>query len=613
MNIYKIFTLLIVFIFSFHMKSQGIKKVEPPNWWTGMENKNLQLLVYGNKIAEFEVSVNYNGVKIAKINTVENPNYLFVDLIIEKNTKPGKFELLFKKESQKLTYTYELKEKNKNTGIHSGFNSSDVIYLVMPDRFANGNPKNDSMPGMLEKSNRSNPDGRHGGDLKGIRDHLDYFKNLGVTALWLNPCLEANLKNTSYHGYAISDFYKVDPRHGTNEEYQLLAEECHKSGLKIIMDMIFNHSASTHWFIKDMPSKDWVHQFPEFTRSNYRGEVASDPYASDKDKYLLEKGWFDITMPDLNQENPYLANYLIQNSIWWIEFAGLDGIRMDTYPYPYQPFMKDWVDKVMKEYPGFNIVGESWLQHVATTAFWQKDFASKQAPNTFLPSVTDFPFHYSIIKALNDPDSWTGGLFELYYVLAQDFLYPNPKNNLIFLDNHDLTRIYSSLNYNFNKFKTAMAILLTSRGIPQIYYGTEILMDGGAQGDGLKRQDFPGGWDGDKMNAFTMKNMSVDRLAAFEYTKKLLNWRKGKDVIHNGALKHFIPENETYVYFRYNDKETVMVLINKSNARIVNLARFNEHLKDFKTAKDVVTDEVFENIDQIYMEGFSTRILELKK
>ena len=598
---------------SISMASQNLYKVEPPNWWAGMENPNLQLLVYGKNISKYEVSLNYQGVKLNKTNKVENPNYLFLDLLIEKDSKPGVFNIDFKTAKSSFSYQYELKAKENNPDKQKGFNSSDVIYLLMPDRFANGNPANDNVEGMLEKANRMDPNGRHGGDLKGIRDHLDYFSKLGITALWLNPVLEANLKNVTYHGYAISDFYKVDPRHGSNEEYKTMVDECHQKGLKVIMDMIFNHSASTHWFIKDMPMKDWVHQFPEFTNSNYRGEVASDPYASELDKTLFSKGWFDSSMPDLSQENPFVANYLIQNSIWWIEYSGIDGIRMDTYPYPNQEMMAEWVKRVLQEYPKFNIVGEAWLQHIATTAYWQKDFVHNVGFNSNLPSVTDFPVTYAITKALNEPDSWAGGLSELYYVLAQDFLYPNPNMNLIFADNHDVTRIYTSLQHNFNKFKMAMTILYTMRGIPQIYYGTEILMDGDkSNGDGYLRQDFPGGWAGDKMNAFTRENLSSDRLMALDFTTKLLNWRKTCKVAHTGKLMHFIPEKGTYVYFRYYDDAAIMVVVNKTDAHNLKTKRYNEILQHYKKAKDVISGETFDDLNTIWMEGYSARILELK-
>jgi glycosidase len=587
-------------------------RIEPPIWWIGMEEPFLQIMVYGKNIAKAEPEINYKGLKILKKHTVENPNYLFIDLQIDESTKPGIFTINFTLGNKSLSCNYELKTKLADVKKHNGFNSSDVIYLIMPDRFANGNPALDNQENMLEKVDRKNPDGRHGGDLKGISSHLDYFNKLGVTTLWLNPVFESNMPKLSYHGYAITDFYKIDTRFGTNDDYRQLVDDCHKSGLKIIMDMVFNHCASEHWFIKDLPSKDWIHQFPEFTRSNYRGEVAADPYASEKDALLLEKGWFDTTMPDLNQENEFLSNYLIQNSIWWIEFSGIDGIRMDTYPYPKKEMMVNWVKRVIKEYPRFNIVGESWLQKESHTAYWQKGFPSSDGYNSHLPCVTDFPLNYAVIKALNQPESWTGGLSELYYVLSQDFLYPDPNSNLIFPDNHDLQRIYSALNHNFNKFKMAMSFYMTTRGIPQIYYGTEILMDGdGSVSHGFMRQDFPGGWPGDKVNAFSGKNLGTERSMALDFMVKLLHWRKSCKIVHSGKLKHFIPDNGTYVYFRYSGEGTIMVILSKKDAHSLKTERYKEILEHYKKARDVISGEIFDNLSEIWMEGYAARILEL--
>jgi len=594
--------------------AQDIKRIEPPNWWIGMKDQNLQLLVYGDKIAGANVSLKYKDVKLVKINKTENPNYLFLDIKIGEKAKAGKLNFIFSKAGNNFSYGYELTARKKDPKAHQGFNSSDVIYLLMPDRFSNGNPQNDNVEGMLEKSDRNKPNGRHGGDIQGIRNNLGYLAGLGVTALWLNPVLENNMPDYSYHGYAITDFYKTDPRFGSNEEYKQLVTESHEKGLKVIMDMVFNHCGTGYWWMEDLPSEDWVHQFSEFTRSNYRAPVVSDPYSSEKDYTIMEKGWFDVHMADLNQDNPFLANYLIQNSIWWVEYSGIDGIRMDTYPYPQKDMMADWVKRVLAEYPDFNIVGEAWLQKEAITAYWQKDVNNRDGYNSHLPSVTDFPLYFALIKALNKPESWTGGLMELYYVLAQDFLYSDPNMNLIFPDNHDLNRFYTSLNHNLNKFKVGLAFIMTTRGIPQIYYGTEILMDGNEhEGHGFIRQDFPGGWEGDKMDAFKQMNLSPDRIEAYKFTKKLLNWRKTASVVHNGKLKHFIPENGSYVYFRYTEKETIMVIINKNSSQNLDLNRYSENMKGFTKAKDIITDEEFSGLNSIWMEGFSIRILELAK
>ncbi len=606
--IISLFTLIIM-----NTLAQDIKRVEPPNWWVGMKNQNLQLLVYGDKIAEADVSINSKSVKLLKVNKVENSNYLFLYVEISKKAKAGTVKINFNKNGKSFDYDYELKARENNSANRKGFNSSDVIYLLMPDRFANGNPNNDNVEGMLEKADRNNPDGRHGGDIQGIRNNLDYIADLGFTAIWLNPVLETNMPKVSYHGYAITDFYNVDPRHGSNKEYKQLVNESHKKGLKVIMDMVFNHCGLSHWWMKDLPSKDWIHQFDEFTRTNYRAPVVSDPHSSKTDKDLMEKGWFDHSMPDLNQDNKFLANYLIQNSIWWVEFSGIDGIRMDTQPYPEKNMMANWAKAVFNEYPNFNIVGEAWLQKESMTAYWQKNARNKDKYNSYTPSITDFPLHYSLIKALNDKDSWTDGIMSLYYTLAQDFVYDDPYINVIFTDNHDVRRIYSSLNHNLNKLKIAAAFILTTRGIPQMYYGTEILMDGNDyEGHGQIRQDFPGGWKGDKVNAFKQENLSKDKLEAYNYFKTLLNWRKSNKAIHNGELTHFIPENGVYVYLRHTKDEAVMVIINKSNSKTIDTKRYSEFLSKYSKATDIISKEKITDLKNILMEGMSVRILELE-
>lgn len=589
-------------------------RIEPPNWWVGMADPFVQLLVYGAKITKYKVEVKHQGIKLLKVSKAENPNYLFIDLLITSLAEPGNIEIIFYSNDISFTYSYELFERDKKEDSNKGFDQSDVVYLIMPDRFANGNPAFDNVGGMLDKVDRRKTSARHGGDLKGIRKNLEYLVNLGVTALWLNPVFENNMPDYSYHGYAITDFYNVDSRLGNNFEYKELVDECHTKGLKVIMDMVFNHCGSHHWFYKDLPMQDWVHQFSNFTRTNYRNSVICDPYSSEYDENLQNNGWFDTTMPDLNQKNRFVANYLIQNSIWWCEFSGIDGIRMDTYPYPDKEVMSEWVKRVKDEYPKLNIVGEAWLDHESMTAFWQKDSVLPNEYNSYLPSVTDFPLYSAIINALNNKESWDTGLIELYNVLAQDFLYPDASLNLIFADNHDVDRIYTSLNHNFNKFKMAMVFLLTTRGVPQIYYGTEILMDGeGSSCHGNLRQDFPGGWPDDLVNAFTGKNLSADRLSAMTFMKKLLKWRKTNKTIHYGALKHFIPENGDYVFFRYDEENTIMVILHKSNSSKVSTWRYNEFLSEFSSATDILSGEIFNNLDSIWMEGFSARILELKK
>jgi glycosidase len=439
--------------------------------------------------------------------------------------------------------------------------------------------------------------------------------NSGFTAVWLNPFLENNQPAFSYHGYAISDFYKTDPRYGTNDLFVKLVDDAHAKGLKIIMDMIFNHCGSGHWFYKDLPSEDWIHQHKEFTRSNFRAPTVSDPYASKADQEQMVTGWFDKNMPDLNQKNPILATYLIQNSIWWIEFAGLDGIRVDTQPYPYKEFMAEWSKAVMVEYPDFNIVGEAWLQKIPITAYFQKGANNKDGYNSYMPSVTDFPMYNAISEAFNEKEGWSAGMAKLYYVLAQDFAYPNPGNLVIFPDNHDLSRYYETLGKDIRKYKMGLAYLLTTRGIPQIYYGTEILMDGKEQeGHGFIRKDFPGGWQGDTKNAFRADGRTDEQNDAYNFLTTLLNWRKNNEIIHSGKLMHFLPEDGIYVVFRYNDTGAVMLVLNNNEAddKDLQMARFNEILKNYSAGKEIISNTKITNLSVLKVPAKSAMIIELE-
>jgi len=574
-------------------------------------------MIYGKDISTLEPEIDYPGVTTGEVIRVENPNYLFVNLTFDKDVQPGSFDIRFMENGDKTAgFEYKLLKRDTGSAERKGFDKTDVIYLLMPDRFANGDPTNDNMPGMLEKADRNNPDGRHGGDIKGIAEHLDYISNLGVTAIWMNPLLENNNPKYSYHGYAITDFYNIDPRFGTNEDYANLVKSSHEKGLKVIMDMIFNHASIYNRLIKDLPSEDWIHQFDKFTRSNFRASTIPDPHASEYDKNIFLTGWFDTHMADLNQKNELLVNYLIQNSIWWIEFSGIDGIRIDTQPYSEKDFITKWSSRIFEEYPAFNVVGEAWLQKESVTAYFQKDAPNRDGYNSGIPSVTDFPMYYALSKAFNERDGWTEGLAKVYYVLAQDFLYSAPENNLIFCDNHDLDRIYSSLGENFGKWKMAMATLLTMRGIPMIYYGTEILMTGNAgDGHGFIRKDFPGGWPGDKTNAFTQEGRTKQQNEAFGFLQNLLKWRKSNDAVHFGELKHFVPSEDTYVYFRHFDDKCIMVALNNSpNAvRALGTGKFNECLKKFNYAVNIVTGETINYLDAFSLPPKSVLMLEFRK
>jgi glycosidase len=593
-----------------------IERVEPMFWWVDMQNPHLQILIHGNHISEYDVSLNYPGVKIERTIKTDNANYLFVNLLIEKGTQAGKFDLIFSDNGKiKATYSYELKARKEDSANRKGYDTSDVMYLLMPDRFANGDPKNDSVDGMKDKLDREKPDGRHGGDIQGIIDHLDYLEELGITALWCTPLMEDNQAKVSYHSYAITDYYKIDARYGSNEDYARLSAEAKKRGIKLIMDVVTNHCGLSHGWMKDLPSSDWVHTFPEYTQTNHRKSTTNDPYVSKIDYEHNFNGWFDTSMPDLNQKNELLVTYFAQNIIWWIEYADLQGIRIDTYPYNDKNGMARICKSIMSEYPRMNIVGECWLETPAELAYWQKGTDNYDHFNSELPAVMDFSLYFSILKAFNKKDTWNEGLICLYNSLAQDYLYGNPYNLLVFAENHDTDHIMSVFNGDINKYKALMTFLATTRGIPQLYSGTEILLEGKkSDGDGKMRVDFPGGWEGDERNAFTAKGRTAKENEAFDYLKKLLNWRKKNPVIHSGKLMHYIPENNTYVYFRSNAEKTVMVVINKNEKKFnLNLKRFAQGLGSFTSGKDVISDKEYDlSKRSILLAPNTSLILELK-
>ena len=568
-----------------------IRRVEPAFWWAGMKNPNLQLLVYGPQISELTPVVNYPGVSVKQTIRVENPNYLFIDLDLS-GAKPGVFAIDFKEKGKTVhAYSYRLLEREKGSSQRKGFDPTDVMYLITPDRFANGDPSNDNMEGMDERLNRTFKGGRHGGDIKGIADHLDYLAGMGFTAIWLNPLLENNMKEYSYHGYSTTDFYKVDPRYGSNEDYVDLIRKAHSKDIRIIMDMILNHCGSEHWWMKDLPSKDWFNYEGKFVPTSHRMEVVMDPYASAADKKKYTDGWFVNTMPDMNQRNPLMATYLIQNTIWWIEYSGLDGIRMDTYPYPDAGFMSDWTKAVMEEYPHFNIVGEVWNGNPAIVSYWQRGKINSDGYVSYLPSLMDFPVQETLGRALPQKETqYDSGLVLLYRIMVNDFLYPDAANLVVFPDNHDMDRFYTRVGENLNWFKQGVMFLLTTRGIPQIYYGSEVLMTNTPSGDhGSIRSDFPGGWQGDKVNAFTGQGLSKEAAETQQWMKKLLNWRKTASAVHQGKLIQFVPEDGVYVFFRYDEKQKVMVIVNKNEQPYnLKLARFAEVLQGAAQAYDVL-------------------------
>lgn len=606
------FILILFFTLSKIWAQDPIERVEPPNWWVDMEYNVIEVLVYGKDIASYKVTLDaYKGVSLKTIKTVENSNYLFITLDISKEAFAGELQLKFSKaDADVITYSYPIKDRVLNRRNIEGFDSSDAIYLITPDRFANGDVTNDEVAGLKEKLNRNDKGGRHGGDVAGMVDHLDYIKNLGFTAIWTNPILENNMSSYSYHGYATTDFYKVDPRYGSNASFKAMCDKASEKGMKVIMDMIANHSGLEHWWIKDLPSKDWINQWDTYTQTNHKKTVILDPYATKKDKKIFFDGWFVPTMPDLNQRNKSMANYLIQNTLWWIEYSGISGIRMDTYPYPDMYFMNDWTKAVMKEYPNFNIVGEEWVLRPTIVSYWQKGKQNTNGYTSELKSVMDFPLQNALVNSLNDTESWNA----VYEELGQDYLYPDPKNLVVFPDNHDMSRIFTQLNEDEELLKLALTYIATIRGIPQIYYGTEVLMKNkGTEDHGIIRSDFPGGWSNDQVNAFTGKGLSKPQLEIKNYIAKLFNWRKNNTIIHEGNLIHFATTNNVYVFFRYIENEKIMVVLNKDDdSMTINMKEYEEVLKGNLTGRDILTEKHFKDVNSLTITGKSALVIELE-
>jgi glycosidase len=593
-----------------------IDRVEPPFWYADMQNPEVQILFYGKNIAQNEVAVS-NNVMINNIRKTENPNYLFVT-IDTKNVAAQELTFSFSK-NKKVAFTqkYDLRKRKENSRLRKSYDASDMMYLIMPDRFANGNPNNDSDNSVVEKADRKNPGGRHGGDIEGIINHIDYLKELGVTALWSTPMCEDNDKTYSYHTYGQSDVYRIDPRYGANEEYVKLAAALHQNDMKLIKDYVTNHWGAEHWMFKDMPTYDWFHQFPGYKQSNYRMTTQYDTNASKIDAKMCMDGWFVPSMPDLNQSNPLVLNYLTQNAIWWIEYADLDGFRVDTYSYNDKEGIAKWTKAITDEYPYFNIVGEVWMHDQAQISYWQKDspIAKIQSYNSYLPSVMDFTLHDTFGSVFNeDKTNWNDGMFKVYENFVNDFLYANTNNILTFVENHDTNRFNQIYKNDFKKYQMAMTLLATVRGIPQLYYGSEIGMAGDkGKGDADIRQDFPGGWNGDANNAFTKQGRTAEQQKFFEFSSKLFTWRKSKEVIHSGKMTHYLPDNNVYVYFRHNDKETVMVVVNNApDTQKINSTRFQENIKSFISGVDILSGKTINLKNEITIEGKTALILELK-
>lgn len=594
-------------------RAMEIKKVAPSFWWAGMKNPELQILLYGEELALSDVSVSGEGIYLKETVRQDNPNYLLLYFDLSE-AKAQTFQILLKSGKKERRISYELKARGRKGEEVKGFTSEDVLYLIMPDRFANGCPENDVIDGMREKTvNRADGFARHGGDLQGISNHLDYIADFGATAIWLNPTQENDMESGSYHGYAITDYYQIDRRFGSNEDFCALVEKAHEKDLKVVMDMIFNHCGSENYLFKDKPSKEWFNYRSNYVQTSFKTASVMDIHASAYEKKIATDGWFASVMPDFNQRNRHVARYLIQSSIWWIEYAGINGIRQDTHPYADFDFMSQWCKEVLDEYPYFNIVGETWLNSNVLVSYWQKDSRLAAPLNSNLPTVMDFPLQALMNQAFDEETGeWGGGLYKLYDYQTQDLVYANSMNLLTFLDNHDTSRFAQTdeMAKNLKRYKQAMVFLLTTRGIPQIYYGTEILMTGDkGKGDGDLRKDFPGGWQGDTRNCFAKNGRTALENEAFEFTRQLLNWRKGNQVIGKGNLKHYSIQNGVYVYRReFNGKSVVVIQNGTEDSKELDLTPYQEILPK-QTATDVLTGKNVNLSGKLHLNGRENLLL----
>lgn len=597
-----------------------IQYLHPTNWWVGMKNPNLQLLVYGQNISKAKVSLNYSGVKIKKTQTTSNPNYLFVDLEIAKTAKAGKMQLVFSNGNAKNTQSFTLSPKRHKP---LPINSSDFVYLLMPDRFANGDESNDKMDGMLDtQADKNVPFLRHGGDFQGIVDHLDYLQELGVTALWNTPVIENNttLKKelhgnmqAAYHGYHFSNHYQIERRLGGNEGYKKLSGALHQRGMKLIQDAVYNHVSEDHWMFQDPPTQDWFNKWPTYTNTSHKELPLLDPAGTETDRKYLTDGWFMPFLPDVNQRNPLFATYLIQHAIWCTEEFGLDGWRIDTYKYNDMPFMNRCNQALLEEYPNLIIFGETWVTNPAILSYFVKSNV-KFPFQCNLPGTCDFPSFAAINEGLKEQFSWDGGINRVYQALAQDFLYADPYKMVTFLENHDTDRFFSVIGEDFNKYKLGVTWLLTTRGIPQFYYGTEVLMKNMKNPtDAEVRRDFVGGWKGDQESKFTTAGRTSRENEAFELVKTLANYRKNTPALHSGEFMQYLPQNGVYVYFRYDASKTIMVVMNtNTDEAVVDTERFSERTKGFKTAKNILTQASIVDIKSLKIPAMTAWVLELK-
>lgn len=603
-------TFLIILLASSMVAAEPVERIEPPFWWADMHNPTVQLLIYGEAIGKLSVTVQHPQVSVTNIQRVDSNNYLFVDLTSTEAFEGGTITLGFLEKGKPVfTHDYAFHSRRKGSAEREGFNTGDAIYLITPDRFANGDPGNDSVPELKETANRNSSVGRHGGDLAGMIQNLDYIADMGFTAIWPTPMLENDQPAYSYHGYSTTDHYRIDPRFGTNEDYRQLSLKGRAQGVGLIQDVILNHIGSEHWWMSDLPTQDWLNYQDDFQPTTHYRTSVQDPYAAQIDKREFADGWFVESMPDLNQRNPLVANYLIQNSIWWIEYADLYGVRTDTYSYSDKTFLTDWTRRIMTEYPNFNIVGEEWSTNPNVVSYWQRGKNNKDGYVSWLPSLMDFPVYNSLRTALTEDR----GLAGVYETLADDNLYADPMSLVIFAENHDTSRLYSLLDEDLDRFKIAMTLLATLRGTPQFFYGSEVLATSPkTRDDGAVRSDFPGGWVGDSRNGFTGEGLSQDQVAAQNYLRTLLNWRQEQSTIHQGKLLHFAPHNGVYVYFRYTDQARVMVAVNHTDEpKTLSTKRYQQGFAGHQSGVDVISGESVSLSKELTLKPRSAQILEL--
>jgi glycosidase len=616
---FKILVSFLLILSAFNSFSAEQLNVYPTHWWIGMKNPRLQLMIHSEKdLPVKKVSVNHPGILVKSVQQPGNQHYLFVDLEIGKTVSAGTYQLTF---SDGTKISYELKERNNNKQIHQGVRANDLIYLIMPDRFSNGDTSNDSFGDLRDNSSdRANPYARHGGDFSGLQTKLDYLKDLGVTAIWMTPILENNMPKmqegawtmSGYHGYWITNHYKVDKRFGGNEAYKKLVDAAHQKGLKIVQDAVYNHVGSYHHTVMDLPMKDWLNQWPSYTGSNHREELFTDPYVSSLEKKIMIGGWFVPHLPDLNLANPFCANYVIQSNIWSTEEFGIDGWRVDTYKYCDEKFLNDINAALIKEFPNITVFGEAWTNSVPASAYFTQNNINAPFKHQ-IKGVTDFPISNAIYDALNQPFGWNEGVSKLYTTLSQDFLYKDPMTNCIFLDNHDMNRFFSMVGEDLDKYKMGLGLLLTTRGIPQVYYGTEILMKNYKDpNDAAVRKDFPGGWKDDSTNKFNILNLNSKEKEAYDFFSKLAQFRKNSPAIASGKLKQFIPQNGVYVYFRIHKDQKLMCVLNTAPVNTnISLDRFVEELLQIKKMKNIITGDSIDKTNNMTLPGKSFIVFEL--